>query len=51
METILVTWKNKGIKTIQQLATAENRSKNAQVEVKPNDTGNQSVPLVNWVKR
>ena len=51
IDRILLTWKNKGIKSIQQLATAENRTKNAQVEIKPNDTGTQSVPLVNWVKR
>ena len=51
IDRILLAWKNKGINSIQQLATAENRTKNAQVEVKPNDTGNQSVPLVNWVKR
>ena len=46
-----LAWKNKGIKSAQQLAASETRTKNAQVEVKPNETANQSVPLVNWVKR
>ena len=51
IDRILLAWKNKGIKSAQQLAASETRTKNAQVEVKPNETGNQSVPLVNWVKR
>ncbi len=51
IDRILLAWKNKGIKSAQQLAASETRTKNAQVEVKPNETANQSVPLVNWVKR
>ena len=51
IDRILLDWKNKGIKSAQQLAASETRTKNAQVEVKPNETANQSVPLVNWVKR
>lgn len=51
IDRILLAWKHKGITSVQQLAASENRTKNAQAEVKPNDTGNQSVPLVNWVKR
>ena len=48
---ILLAWKNKGIQSAQQLAASETRSKNDQVDVKPNETASQSVPLVNWVKR
>ena len=51
IDRILLAWKNKGIKSAQQLAASETRTKNAQVEVKPNETANQSVPLLNWVKR
>ena len=51
IDRILLAWKNKGIKSAQQLTASETRTKNAQVEVKPNETANQSVPLVNWVKR
>jgi len=51
IDRILLAWKNKGIKSAQQLAASETRTKNAQVEVKPNETANQSVPLVNWGKR
>ena len=51
IDRILLAWKNKGITSAQQLAASENRTKNAQVEVKPNETSSQSVPLVNWVKR
>ena len=51
IDRILLAWKNKGIKSAQQLAASETLTKNAQVEVKPNETANQSVPLVNWVKR
>ena len=51
IDRILLAWKNKGIKSAQQFAASETRTKNAQVEVKPNETANQSVPLVNWVKR
>ena len=51
IDRILLAWKNKGIKSAQQLAASETRTKNEQVEVKPNETANQSVPLVNWVKR
>ena len=51
IDRILLAWKNKGIKSAQQLAASETRTKNAQVDVKPNETASQSVPLVNWVKR
>ncbi len=51
IDRILLAWKHKGITSVQQLVASENRTKNAQVEVKPNETANQSVPLVNWVKR
>ena len=51
IDRILLAWKNKGIQSAQQLAASETRSKNAQVDVKPNETASQSVPLVNWVKR
>ena len=51
IDRILLAWKHKGITSVQQLVASENRTKNAQVEVKPNETTNQSVPLVNWVKR
>ena len=51
IDRILLAWKNKGIQSAQQLAASETRTKNAQVEVKHNETANQSVPLVNWVKR
>ena len=51
IDRILLAWKHKGITSVQQLAASENRTKNAQVEVKPNETASQSVPLVNWVKR
>ena len=44
IDRILLAWKNKGIKSAQQLAASETRTKNAQVEVKPNETANQSVP-------
>ena len=47
IDRILLAWKNKGIKSAQQLAASETRTKNAQVEVKPNETASQSVPLVN----
>ena len=51
IDRILLAWKHKGITSVQQLVASENRTKNAQVEVKPNETASQSVPLVNWVKR
>ena len=51
IDRILLAWKNKGIQSAQQLAASETRTKNAQVDVKPNETASQSVPLVNWVKR
>ena len=51
IDRILLAWKNKGIQSAQQLAASETRTKNAQVDVKPNETAIQSVPLVNWVKR
>ena len=51
IDRILLVWKNKGIQSAQQLAASETRTKNAQVDVKPNETASQSVPLVNWVKR
>lgn len=51
IDRILLTWKNKGIQSAQQLAASETRTKNAQVDVKTNETASQSVPLVNWVKR
>ena len=51
IDRILLAWKHKGITSVQQLVASENRTKNAQVEVKPNETSSQSVPLVNWVKR
>ena len=51
IDRILLAWKNKGIQSAQQLAASETRTKNAQVDLKPNETANQSVPLVNWVKR
>ena len=41
IDRILLAWKNKGIKSAQQLAASETRTKNAQVEVKPNETANQ----------
>ena len=51
LDRILLACKNKGIQSAQQLAASETRTKNAQVDVKPNETASQSVPLVNWVKR
>ena len=51
IDRILLAWKNKGIQSAQQLAASETRTNNAQVDVKPNETASQSVPLVNWVKR
>ena len=51
IDRILLAWKNKGIQSAQQLAASETRTKNAQVDVKPNETASQLVPLVNWVKR
>ena len=51
IDRILLAWKHKGITSVQQLAASETRTKNAQVDVKPNETASQSVPLVNWVKR
>ena len=51
IDRILLAWKNKGIQSAQQLAASETRTRNAQVDVKSNETASQSVPLVNWVKR